>query len=91
MTLEGLREVIPTITGSIVVVVGMVMAYFLIDGGKISGEVGVALITAVVVGALNYVFQNNAISRTAAAVTNGAATAAVKRARETENASGGTV
>lgn len=95
VTVDGIKEVVPSITAMIVVIGALLMAFVLIRDGSISGEVGVALIASAATQGINYIFQSsqnrtisNTIERTATAVTNGAATAAVKAAaaQETQNA-----
>lgn len=82
-----LADKIPSIFAGIVIAASMWMLYDLIVRGLVSADAGLTLISGVIGGATALLFQNKTINDTAKAVTNGAATAAVKRAREAEGAS----
>lgn len=80
----------PTIFAGMVVVAGMWMVYDLIVRTLVSSDAGLALLSGIIGAAVASIFQRGAIAATARAVTNGAATAAVKRAREAETLDGST-
>jgi hypothetical protein len=80
--MKEFKEALPSIFAGIIAILGLVMIYDMIARSLISSDAGLAIIGPVIGTAVAFVFQRGAISDTAKAVTNGAATAAVARARE---------
>lgn len=78
------KDNIPTLFAGVIAVVGLFIIYDMIRTSAISSDAGLAIISTIIGSAVSFVFQRGAIADTARAVTNGAATAAVKRAREAE-------
>lgn len=84
--IDVLRGMAPPLFAGIVILAGMFMLYDLIVRGLVSADAGLAVISSIIGAAVAMLFQGKTISDTARAVTNGAAVAAVKRAREAETA-----
>lgn len=82
MSLDNLQKSAAPLFAGIVILAGMIMLYDLIVRGFVSADAGLTLISGVIGAATALLFQNKTINDTARAVTNGAATAAVKRAIE---------
>ncbi len=79
---DALRESAPALFAGIVTLAGLWMTYDLIVRGALDAAAGFGLISAVLGAATALIFQRDTITRTAQAVTNGAATAAVARAAD---------
>lgn len=80
---------ISRLIAGILIAVGEIGTLMLMWSDHLAAETGIALISIIITGAVAYLFQNkqaevtrDTIDRTASAVTNGAATAAVARAHE---------
>lgn len=85
-TLEAFRSMAAPLFAGLVILGGMFMLYDLIVRNLVSADAGLAVISSIIGAAVAMLFQGKTISDTARAVTNGAAVAAVKRAREAETA-----
>ena len=87
---DAVRETAPVIFAGMIIVAGMWMVYDLIVRGLASPDAGLALLSGIIGAAVASIFQRGAIQATARAVTNGAAMAAVQRAREAQDQDQGT-